>query len=278
MKSSLLTLSLLLVCALAFSQEVDSTAAEVIVAEEIEKQTQYYTDSAYSDEYEAESDYNNVAPQATQSAKAYMDEDVSVKKFEDSKWKDIVGNADFEEKPPKREPKKQDKKKKSSSGFSMPGISPEVLKMISFVVVFILFGFILYYVSRNTTLSQSVRKLTPADVSAPVENIEELDTEGLLKQALATGDLRLAVRIHYLLLLKKLNEAGLIAWKKDKTNRDYLSELYGRNACYDDVRSLTLAYEIVWYGERTVSSESFERLSGNFESVNRQITQVQPSV
>ncbi len=194
---------------------------------------------------------------------------VQLRKFDEKKWKEIVGSQDYEEDP--REERKRSSPK--DPGWTLPGLSPQLLKAIAFALVFALFVFILYYVSRNATFGRSNPKTKPVDASAPVENIEELDIEALLRDALSRGDLRLAVRVHYLLLLKKLNEAGLITWKKDKTNRDYLSELYGQNACYDDVRVLTLAYELVWYGERSVSSESFQTLSGNFESVNRAITQ-----
>jgi len=204
-----------------------------------------------------------------------QDSNVAPRKFDEDKWKEIVGSTNYEEDPIKPEPQKE--RKPREPWFTLPGISPALLKAISFALVFALFAFILYYVSRNVSIGSSKKKVKPADIAAPVENIDELDIEGLLRDALASGDLRLAVRIHYLLLLKKLNEVGLIAWKKDKTNRDYLSELYGRNACYDEVRTLTLAYELVWYGERAVSSESFQKISGEFESVNRRITEVQPA-
>ena len=203
-----------------------------------------------------------------------MHEDIGGKKFDEKKWKEVVGDLNYDEEKEKEEKKKEITPKEGRKfNFS---IDPGIMRVISFIVVFVLFAFILYYVAQNTKFKQRVKKYTPADVAGPVENIEELDTEGLLRQALAADDLRMAVRIHYLLLLKKLNEAGLIAWKKDKTNRDYLSELFGRNDCYDNVRGLTLAYELVWYGERSVSNESFQRLSGEFESVNRRITEVQP--
>jgi hypothetical protein len=273
MKRSLLSLSFLLASITLFAQETDS----VVAAEE----PVFYTDSAYSD-YDDEdyNSYTSVDPQATQSSKVYMDQDVEVKKFDEKKWKEVVGDVTFDEEAEKKEFKENENKpeNKKDSGSPFAAISPGILKTISFVVIFILFAIILYYVLRNTKVSQPVRKMKPTDVSAPVENIEELDTDDLLKHALSGGDLRLAVRVHYLLLLKKLNEVGLIVWKKDKTNREYLSELYGRNNCYDDVRNLTLAYEFVWYGERSVSSDSFQRLSGEFESVNRQISQVQPTI
>ena len=201
----------------------------------------------------------------------YRDEDVKLRKFDEKKWKEIVNGQTFTEDPPKKiEPPDLGK-----SWFNFLAMRPELLRAISFALVFALFAFVLYYVSMNTSFTKRIKREKFVSAAAPVDNIEELDIDALLRDAIASGDLRLAIRVHYLLLLKKLNEAGLIAWKKDKTNRDYLSELYGRNACYDDVRLLTLAYELVWYGERDVSQDSFQRLSGNFESVGRQVAVTQ---
>jgi hypothetical protein len=216
-----------------------------------------------------------VKPQATHNSASYMKEDIGNKKFDEKKWKEITGDLNYDE-AKEKEKKPKDIQPKAGRNFNW-SIDPELARMVSFIVVFVLFAFILYYVAQNTKFKQRIKKMTPADVTGPVENIEELDTEGLLRQALDASDLRMAIRIQYLLLLKKLNEVGLIEWKKDKTNRDYLSELYGRNDCYENVRGLTLAYELVWYGERSVSSESFQRLSGEFESVNKRITDVQPA-
>jgi hypothetical protein len=214
-------------------------------------------------------------PLAAQVDSQYLKEEVGGKKFDEKKWKEIVKDLQYDEEKEKEEKPEKELKPKKGNNFNF-SVSPEILRTISFVVVFVLFAFILYYVAQNIKLKQKVKGATTMDVAGPVENIEELDTDGLLQQALSGDDLRVAVRIQYLLLLKKLNEVGLIAWKKDKTNREYLSELHGRNDCYENVRGLTLAYELVWYGERGVSNESFQRLKGEFESVNNRINQVQP--
>lgn len=216
----------------------------------------------------------SVDPESTYSSARYKKETVGGKKFDEKKWKEIVGDIQYDEEKKKEEPKKELKPEKGNNfNFS---VDPNVLRIISFIVVFVLFAFILYYVAQNIKVKQKVKPATQMDIAAPVENIEELDSDGLLQQALSTEDLRMAVRIQYLLLLKKLNEVGLISWKKDKTNRDYLSELYGRNDCYENVRGLTLVYELVWYGERSVSIESFQRLKGQFDSVNNRINEIQP--
>lgn len=249
-------------------EETDTTVVEEIQYDD------YVYDTAYNEDPE---EYGpTVNPKDTEATAAYMAEDVSRKKFDDKDWKAIVGDVDYEEKPEKKEEERKPKEA-SKPWFNMPGINPGILRLASFTVIFIILAVILYFVARNMTFSQKIKKMKTSDIAAPVENIEEVDIDAMLKQALAEGDLRAAIRVHYLMLLKKLNEVGLITWKKNKTNRDYLSELYGRNDCYDDVRKLTVAYELVWYGERTVNRDSFDRIAGQFATVNRQVANDKPN-
>ncbi|HZY82671.1 MAG TPA: DUF4129 domain-containing protein [Cyclobacteriaceae bacterium] len=204
-------------------------------------------------------------------ANAAWAQDVSPRNFDRQKWKEIVGDETYQENKMDLTPPRQ----REFKGWSLPGgPGGGLVKLISYIAVGIIFAFILYYLAKNVSVKQKVKSIKPLDITAPVENIEEIDTDALLRDALAGGDLRLAVRVHYLLLLKKLNEVGLIIWKKDKTNRDYLTELYGRETVYDDIRKLTLTYELVWYGERSVSNESFQRIRGDFETVNMNVVNV----
>jgi len=212
---------------------------------------------------------------AAVNASSAQGDDVAAKNFDREKWKEIVGNETFEENPIDLAPPKPPPTLRNwNSWFSLSG---ELLRAVAFILAFLIFAYILYFVAKNTSTRKNIRSMKPVDITAPLENIEELDTDALLRKALADGDFRLAVRVHYILLLKKLNEVGLIIWKKDKTNRDYLSELYGRDTVYDDVRKLTIAYELVWYGERSVSQESFQRISGDFDTVNKHVVNVKAS-
>jgi hypothetical protein len=79
------------------------------------------------------------------------------------------------------------------------------------------------------------------------------------------------VRLYFLDLLKKLNENGVIVWTKDKTNRDYLSELFSKQFHFDEIRRLTLAYERVWYGEHIPTEESYRELRNDFQQTNQKL-------
>lgn len=266
MKISLLTICLVLISWCSYAQEDVEYQADTVESYNFD-----YADS-YADTV------NAVSPEALTATKEYTQEDIKLRKFDADKWKEIVGDETFEEQPPKPEKEPEIEEKKEREGFSPNfSLNPELLKTVSYIIIFVLLAIVLYYVARNVSYQkQTVKKFTPVDAAAPVENIEELDIDALLRNALASGDLRLAVRVHYLMLLKKLNEFGLIIWKKDKTNRDYLSELYARNDYYENVRMLTLAYELVWYGERAVSQESYKKLSTGFDSVNQLMSREKP--
>jgi len=82
------------------------------------------------------------------------------------------------------------------------------------------------------------------------ENIHELDFPAQLRAAEEAGNLRLAVRLGYLALLKQLSDRALIQWQPDKTNQAYLRELASqRPALRPAFAERTRQFEYVWYGE-----------------------------
>ncbi|MEO0404153.1 MAG: DUF4129 domain-containing protein, partial [Bacteroidota bacterium] len=97
------------------------------------------------------------------------------------------------------------------------------------------------------------------------ENLAESDLERALRLALASGNYRAAIRIWYLASIKELNRGGFIFWKKDKTNRQYIRELYG-SALQRDFQKITLVFEKVWYGEYEIGKESYDYLKDDFSS------------
>lgn len=147
------------------------------------------------------------------------------------------------------------------------------LQIIFYVLIFIVIGIILFFVLKNISFKSNPKPAnnSSADDATLVEDIATLDVETPLEKAQRSGNYKLAVRLYFLGLLKKLNETELIIWKKDKTNRDYLAELYAKARYYDEVRKLTLAYEQVWYGDHAIPVESFQQLKSEFLAVDQQL-------
>ncbi len=99
-----------------------------------------------------------------------------------------------------------------------------------------------------------------------VEDIAEVDLDARLGAALGRGDLREAVRVRYLLVLQALDGARALAWRRDKTNRQYVAEVSAARAdLAEPFGAVTRAFDAVWYGERAVSEALYGRLETLFD-------------
>jgi hypothetical protein len=235
-------------------------------ADEYEEQEGEYEYTEEGDD-EAEIEHALVSPAELNTTRAYQSETVPLQKFDETKWKEVVGNVSFEEDEEEKEEASE------NTPLSIPPWGGAVLKIVSYVVIIAIVVLLLYHVIRNvsfdTKINRTAVQANAADDS--VENIEEADIDGLLEQARTAGNFKLAVRFYFLSILKKLNDSGMIVWKRDKTNRDYLYELFSRNYYFEEIKRLTNSYEEVWYGEHVLTKESFQVLTTDFEKVHEKL-------
>jgi hypothetical protein len=205
----------------------------------------------------------------------FQGENITVRRFDEVQWENTVGTTDYTEK--RREPKKESRSQSFNSADT--GTRAPFVGNLSYLFVAALVILFLYLIIRNIDLkTQFVRKRIQLDQPSEdrLENIEELEVDKLLRIAREQKDYRMVVRLYFLGLLQQLNEKGLIRWEKDKTNREYLSELFARETLYNDVRPLTLAYEEVWYGEHPVTDQFCEVIVRSFEQLNQKLKTVAP--
>ena len=274
-------------------------------------QFQDSTSTILPDDYGTESSEETlprVDPEQLAPTKNYQSEEMIVRKFDDKKLKEVIGGTNYDEKQPKRKAESKDDKLKDRDskyradqpetgeggkryretddgdsaddesetsinlGSGLGWLGP-IGQIIFYGVIAFLIGFLIYTIVKNTSLKNNSKKVTPqeSDVPSHVEDITNLDIDTLLQRTLASGNYRLVMRIYFLGLLKKLNEHGMIAWTKDKTNRDYLTELYLKQRYFEEVRRLTLAYEQVWYGDHALPAELYHQLIEEFKAIDQQL-------
>ncbi|WP_299523121.1 hypothetical protein [Winogradskyella sp.] len=98
------------------------------------------------------------------------------------------------------------------------------------------------------------------------ENIEQVDFDKLIKQALKDNNYRLATRYMYLKSLKVLANKKTIEWHYDKTNTDYLHEIKDSKlkALF---KRISYIYDYVWYGEFPIDEHNFNRNKNDFDQL-----------
>ncbi|MBC6994397.1 hypothetical protein QWY85_01580 [Neolewinella lacunae] len=92
----------------------------------------------------------------------------------------------------------------------------------------------------------------------------------LLERAENAGQFDLAVRLHYIQLLKELQDGKLIKYRRDFSNRDYQNQLR-RSDFLADFRAVTADYERFWYGKYPIDRLSYRLVQRKFSVLNQRI-------
>ncbi len=186
---------------------------------------------------------------------------IELKKFDEKRWENLTKDLDYNEAVKKKE--------KPKDPLEMPkfNFNPMAVKVVVVTVVIIALVFLLWKIFGNTKFLKN-KKTKGGEFSfldEAEENLEESDLERFLREALEKKQYKVAVRIYYLMSIKELMQQNFIVWKKNKTNFEYLTEMRERKE-FEHFRSLTRAFEIVWYGDVEIEEKEFIVLSPSFNS------------
>jgi hypothetical protein len=102
------------------------------------------------------------------------------------------------------------------------------------------------------------------------DDINQINFEGAIREAIDDKNYRLAVRLLYLQSLKNLSDKGYIEWQINKTNTDYIYEVSSR-PWQSLFRKLTQNFEYIWYGEMPLDNEYFANLHVQYQQFNNQL-------
>jgi len=142
----------------------------------------------------------------------------------------------------------------------------------TFILIF-LAGLI--YVFWKSDFKYKVKSLKNQELNEPItetttiENIEQLNTisfENQIATAENNQNYRLALRLYYLWLLKKLTEKELVFFHIKKTNQDYCNEL--KNTEWSgDFELCTYHYNYVWFGKFALNEAQYLAIISNFKNL-----------
>ncbi len=116
------------------------------------------------------------------------------------------------------------------------------------------------------------RKLAagPIPYSEFFEDINQINFDQEIENAITKHNYRFAVRLLYLKCLKQLSDAGLIKWQIDKTNSTYIDELVNKEqrAAFS---MLTRQFEYIWYGEFLIDGQVYKNINSSFQDFNKRV-------
>lgn len=154
-------------------------------------------------------------------------------------------------------------------------IHPATLAFIEYTIYVLMAGLAIYLlvkflVGENLSSIFSKKATAIVDINLSEEHIENIDLDKLLKEALEQNNYRLAVRYHYLRVLKNLSIKNIIEWQYEKTNVDYQQEITDTKLkpLFQEVSYL---YDYIWYGEQEIDETKFKAAEKCFTKLKNSI-------
>ncbi|WP_177199948.1 DUF4129 domain-containing protein [Flexibacter flexilis] len=142
-----------------------------------------------------------------------------------------------------------------------------VLRYTLAVSVVLLFAYMIYKNQwRTLFLGGKKSKDKALDYTVERDNIHAIAFEEEIRKAIAAQMYGRATRLYYLQTLKTLNDKGLIDWKKEKTNQDYLQEFKLKKPNSVDFQQLTQTFEYAYYGDFPIDATTFESIQEHFKT------------
>lgn len=154
------------------------------------------------------------------------------------------------------------------SSSRVPVIQQKWFEVLLWIIIIGGFSFFImwYLAGSNIGLFRKKHKyIDTADEDAGTEDIFRINYGKEIENAIMNGNHRLAVRLMYLQLLKKLSEKNVIRYKQESTNYDYLLQLQSSDFYLDFFR-VTRNYEYSWYGLFDIDAVAFGIIKNDFKN------------
>ncbi len=132
---------------------------------------------------------------------------------------------------------------------------------------------IIWLLSRSDMVSliRPKPKATAFNFMDVVEDLDKINFEEKIKQALSDNDLRLATRWQYLKILFLMDRAKLIEFASYKTNIDYRYELKSKKHQHAFIR-LSYIYEHIWYGKFIIGINDYKEKEIEFNNFEQELS------
>ena len=219
---------------------------------------------------------------AQEFVETYEEQPLETKTFDGESWEKLSKELDYSGKAPK--PKKRERPEvdlpdtsPAPDSFDFPDLSPFFQVLLAIIVLSMLAWLIFTFIQQNELKipppaegSISEDQIDLSQVHRLEEELDRRDVDPFLAKAEQEANYHLAVRLHFLALLKQLHQQQLIQWKKDRTNRFYLNQMQGQES-YQNFRDLTLTFEQVWYGNYHPALAEYQDIRAAFQRYRQQL-------
>ena len=165
------------------------------------------------------------------------------------------------------------KKKADEPSVFLKLVQQQWFRSLLWLIICLAFGAVLIWFLATSNIrlfNKAPEAIGQFSDSITEENIFSIDYDREIEKAGRQGAFRLATRLHYLQLLSLLAARGLIQYKQDATNSDYLFQLSG-TMYYKPFFVLTRHFEYTWYGQFELTPAVYAAVQNDFQSFKKEL-------
>lgn len=131
---------------------------------------------------------------------------------------------------------------------------------IYYLIILLGIGIAIYFLSKGGLRKVFYGEPRSLDEVAVVdEDIRGMDLQAMIAEAEQQGDLRRAIRLHYLLVLRKLVDDGVLHWGPEYTDRNYIEQI-GNSGMRERFTHTARVFQWVWYGHAEIDQARYDSL------------------
>lgn len=197
---------------------------------------------------------------------------VEIKEFDKQKWGKYNKERDY------KETIKEEKEEREHSDFKFPQL--DGLGFVGILLKFFIYGILILGISfaifklfeAQYKKDLQINKEKKFFIEKLEEQIHHIDLYKLLEEYATQKNFKMMIRINYLIVIKELSNKNLIDWQKQKTNGNYLQEMFGHKF-FTSFQKLTVLFERVWFGEVNVDEKIYTKIEPQFKQMIKDIKQ-----
>jgi len=142
-----------------------------------------------------------------------------------------------------------------------------LVKIIFLFFIMVMVGLLIYSIIRGENIfkkKEKISRTTFFDLEEVETNLADSDLDRFIIQAEKKGNYSLAIRLHYLAIIKELSRKKIIRYKKNKTNHVYVTKV-NTTSFGEEFRQATNAFERIWFGQNILTRTDYQTVKPNFQ-------------
>lgn len=188
--------------------------------------------------------------------------------FDEAYWREQVKDKTFDE--PEVKQSRQKKQRSPEAKSKKQTDYSAYLWLIPVLLLLIIFLFKIVPLIRKRPELKHKSHIDYTTVTTTEKPAADDGTQAL-QTALQAGDYRLAFRLRYLGALRSLSDGGLITYRKDLSNGDYLQQLKDK-AVYASFKQLTTHFNATWYGDQPTDEAVYWQMDQYFKQLDQTLS------